>query len=237
MRQVPPSYLVIGSGRMAKHFCHYLSLLALPYKQWARKSHSETTLHSLVLESTHIILLISDSQIFDFAQKLTLNSEQTIVHFSGQLSLDTVHSAHPLGTFTQQLYDKKTYESIPFILTQNGPPFSTLLPGLSNQFYPIPKELKAFYHALCVLSANFTCILWQKFFDELEKTLKLPASVGMPYLNQTLNNLLSHPQAALTGPLARKDSNTIQANLDALKNDQFLPIYQAFVNLFIPSRG
>ena len=232
MRQVPASYLIIGSGRMAKHFCHYLSLLKLPYYQWARNTHTENALHSIIPDFSHILLLINDGEIDSFTKQLPIHQAQILVHFSGQLSLDNIHSAHPLCTFAHELYNSEIYQSIPFILTEGSPPLSILLPGLPNAAYHITQEQKAFYHALCVLSGNFTCILWKKFFHELEKTLNLPPEVGIPYLNQISYNLRNNPQGALTGPLARKDNNTIQANLNALKNDEFLIIYQAFANLF-----
>ncbi len=235
MRQVPIKeyvYLIVGSGRMAKHFCHYLSLLDIPYLQWSRNNQSEKDLQTLISQASHIILLISDSQIENFAQKINKQEHQTLIHFSGQLSLEHVYSAHPLFTFTHELYDKENYVQIPFILEENSKPLSELLPGIVNSSYHIPKALKAYYHAMCVLSANFTCILWQKFFHELENTLALPASVGLPYLEQTLRNLSKNPKGALTGPLARKDEKTIQANLQALANDNFQEVYQSFVKIF-----
>jgi predicted short-subunit dehydrogenase-like oxidoreductase (DUF2520 family) len=234
MRQVPTDiiYLIIGSGRMAKHFCHYLSLVHIPYRQWSRSKQSEQELQTLAQESTHIILLISDSQIEAFAKKINRNDHQILIHFSGQLSLPHIYSAHPLNTFSHELYAKEDYVCTPFILEENGKTFDELLPGLANASYYIPSALKSYYHAMCVLSANFTCILWQKFFHELENTLSLSPSIGLPYLQQTMHNLLKNPQGALTGPLARNDQKTIQANLHALENDKFLDVYQSFVKIF-----
>ena len=139
---------------------------------------------------------------------------------------------HPLGTFSTQLYEKELYLSIPFIVEENSPSISTLLPLLPNQSHAIPKDLKAYYHALCVLSANFSCILWQKFFHELQQTLNLSPTVGLTFLNQTFLNLAQNPHGALTGPLVRGDQETIKANLAALKDDRFLSVYQSFVALF-----
>ncbi|MBI2790725.1 MAG: DUF2520 domain-containing protein [Gammaproteobacteria bacterium] len=232
MRQVPIVYLIIGSGRMAKHFCHYLSLLHIPYLQWSRSKQSEQKLQALVQKATHIILLISDAEIETFAKKINKHDHQILIHFSGQLSLPHIFSAHPLSTFTHELYNKEDYDRIPFVLEENSKTLNELLPGLPNASYYIPCALKSYYHAICVLSANFTCILWQKFFHELENTLSLPPSIGLPYLQQTMHNLLKNPQGALTGPLARNDQKTIQANLQALENDKFLDVYQSFVKIF-----
>ncbi|MBS0288436.1 MAG: DUF2520 domain-containing protein [Proteobacteria bacterium] len=235
MRQVPIpflSYLIIGDGRMAKHFCHYLNLLNLPFFQWARNKHPHETLLKQCALASHILILISDTQIASIAKQIPQQENQIILHFSGNLTLDSIYSAHPLGTFSHTLYTLEEYLALPFILESHGPPLCSLLPGLTNDAYFIPKALKSYYHALCVLSANFTCILWKKFFHELHNTLNLPPTIGLPYLTQTLQNIQKNPNGALTGPLARNDQQTIQGNLTALKNDPFFDIYNAFVNLF-----
>ncbi len=65
MRQVP-KYLIIGNGRVARHFCHYFSLLKIKqYSQWDR-SQPLSRLHELTTDATHILLLIKDSAIEPF---------------------------------------------------------------------------------------------------------------------------------------------------------------------------
>lgn len=237
MRQVPLDfkYLIIGSGKMATHFCHYLTCLGYPYAQWARQTHSKDDLKPLLANATHVLVLISDKAIGDFIQTQVLPqarpAHQIILHFSGQLTIDGAYSTHPLGTFPSTLYPNEMYYQVPFILSQTSPELAALLPGLSNPSFKIPAAQKAYYHALCVLSNNFSVILWKKFFQELENTLQLPPQIGLSYLSQTFYNLSHHPNSANTGPLARKDLSTIAANLQALEHDSFCRIYEAFVNL------
>ena len=87
---------------------------------------------------------------------------------------------------------------------------------------------------LCVLSGNFTNILWQKFFSELDTKFQLPPSVGQLYLKQITQNIIQDPNNSLTGPLARNDTNIINQHVEILEKnkDAFKDIYQAFVNLF-----
>lgn len=231
MRQVP-TYLILGSGRVAKHICHYLSLLDLPFQQWARKTHSIADLRTKLIRASHVLFLVKDSAIRPLTQDLEKKDSQYWLHFSGQLNLPGIYGAHPLMTFTSQLKELPFYTAIPFIVEEHSPPFSLLLPGFPNQAYAIPADKKDFYHALCVLSGNFTCILWQKLFNELEKTFNLPINIAFPYLQQVCHNLIHEPATALTGPLARNDTATIAANLMALKNDPFSIVYQSFVQLF-----
>ncbi len=231
MRQVP-RYLIIGSGRMARHFQHYLNLLNIPFVTWARRYNTSEELLLSCRACSNILLLINDTEIENFTNKHPFLKEKVLVHFSGQLSLEDVYSAHPLMTFGNALYDLKTYQDVAFILEENGLEMREILPGLANQNFKISRQLKAYYHALCVMSGNFTCILWEKFFNEIENRFSIPKSAVFPYLERITKNLIENPGSALTGPLIRKDVSTIQANLAALQTDEFEAVYRAFVTVF-----
>ncbi|MCS5711231.1 DUF2520 domain-containing protein [Candidatus Berkiella aquae] len=234
MRQVPfTHYLVIGDGRMARHFCHYLSLLNLPFHTWNRRQHDEFSLQQALLRASHVVVLIKDSAIESFVARWQRPERLQIwVHFSGQKIIPEVFGCHPLMTFAHQLYDLATYQSVPFILTDHSVLFSDLLPHLPNQAQVISADLKTFYHALCVISGNFTCLVWQKFFHELTETFQIPHTIAIPYFKQIMQNILTDPTNCLTGPLVRGDKPTIDAHLQALQNDDFSPIYQAVLHYF-----
>jgi len=235
MRQVP--YLLIGSGRIAQHFQCYLDLLQLPYHSWSRKQNTPQELQSLAKICSPILLLISDKAIAEFIELYPFLREKLLVHCSGCLTVPGVPSAHPLMTFISgEGLDLARYQKIPFILSEEAPDLATLLPGLPNVAYRIPERLRPLYHALCVLSGNFTVILWQKIFKEFEERLQIPATVAQPYLEQITRNLLADPQKALTGPLVRDDQKTIDANLRALENDPFQSLYHSFVETYRRSR-
>ena len=90
--------------------------------------------------------------------------------------------------------------------------------------------MKKFYHALCVLSGNFTVILWNKFFTELEKTFNLEKEIAHPYLKTITKNLIECPESSLTGPLVRGDTETIKSNLESLSHDSFQLVYKSLLN-------
>jgi len=217
---------------MAKHFCHYLRLLHLPFTSWSRATGTEQSLQEALQQASHVIVLISDTAIPQFVKQWQQNHQNTIwVHFSGQLTHPTVFSAHPLMSFANEVYELETYQSVHFVLTQDSLPFNQLLPNLPNQAHRIPSELKTYYHAMCVISGNFTSLVWNKFFNELQNS-GVPREIATPYLKQITQNLISDPKNALTGPLVRGDQGTIRAHLQALENDDFLPIYQAVLHYF-----
>lgn len=231
MEQVP-TYLIVGNGRMARHVSFYFEELRVYYTQWSRKTHSESDLENFTAKASHILILISDSSIEAFIKKHPCLHSKTLIHFSGSLVTPLAYGVHPLMTFADDLYTVEAYKKIPFVCDIEAPIFSKLFPNLPNLSYTLPTELKSRYHALCVMSNNFTTLLWQKFYSDLEGTLNIPADAIHPYLDQTLQNLKTHPTTALTGPLARNDRSTIDRNLKALENDPFQSIYKAFVETY-----
>jgi len=230
MRQVP-HYLIIGNGRISRHFQHYFSQLKLSYCVWHR-SFSPKRLKQALKSATHVLILTSDHAIEDFVKKYLQDSSCLLIHFSGSVITSHAFGAHPLMTFNHDKYDLSLYQSIPFIVDHDAPDFSELLPGLQNPHVRLHTSLKEKYHALCVLSGNFSCLLWQKLFSSFENELQIPADIAQLYLVQQTKNLLSHWPSALTGPLARKDQKTINTNLNALVNDPFYGVYQSFVTCY-----
>ncbi len=225
-----PVYVIIGDGRAACHFDHYLRLLNLQVRRWSRRQDpKESLLPSLVLGDVRVLLAIADGAIEPFVLSHPCLEEKCCIHFSGSLVTPLAFGAHPLFTFGKELYEVEKYKQMAFILEKSEMTFETLLPRLPNCHYAIDKELKPFYHALCVLSGNFTTILWQKFFCELQTRFTIPKEAAFPYLQQIANNLQKDSQSALTGPLTRGDHKTIEANLKALEQDPFKHIYEAFV--------
>jgi len=228
-------YLIVGSGRVAKHFAHYFSLLDIPYSSWSRRSHSVNELKQSLAGISHILLLISDSVLEEFFKQHLKDCHCPVIHFSGALEISGMTSAHPLMSFSENLYSLETYQKIPFILTLDQT-LSEILPGLPNPSVRIAPEQKAYYHALCVAGGNFTSLLWKNMALGFQR-LGLPESTFHPYLKQITENILANPNTAATGPLVRKDLSTVVANQKALSDDPLQKIYRAFVDVYFPEAG
>jgi hypothetical protein len=222
---------IVGDGRVASHFQHYLRLLGNPVRAWSRRREVSSPVDSLASSKT-VLLLIRDGEIESFIRRWPALLEKRLVHFSGSLSTSFAEAAHPLMTFGPDLYDLGTYCSIPFVLDEGATPFDELLPDLPNPWFTIPPRERPYYHALCVMAGNFSTLLWLKLFEELHGRYGIPASAAHPYLAQTATNLRVNPRAALTGPLCRGDMKTVDANLKALAGDPFDAVYAAFVSAF-----
>jgi predicted short-subunit dehydrogenase-like oxidoreductase (DUF2520 family) len=132
--------------------------------------------------------------------------------------------------FADAIYEPEVYQQMHFVLDESAPPFEEILPGLGNPHHRLAPELKPLYHAMCVLSGNFTTLLWQSMFSAM-RGLAIPEDAALPYLRQISTNLQTLDQP-LTGPLARGDGHTIQANLRALEGNPLQSVYASFVQAF-----
>lgn len=230
MGQVP-AYLLIGNGRVQRHVASYFDHLGISYTHWHRGM-AEDVLASRAAAATHILILIRDDAIADFAQYHLSGASALKIHFSGALVAADIHGAHPLMTFGPDLYTPKKYAAIPFVIEDDAPDFAVLLPGLPNTHARIKKSDKAKYHALCAMAGNFSCLLWQKLMDSFAADFGLPPETAHEYLRQQTENLLHDYKTALTGPLARGDRATVQKHLAALKGDPFAEVYQSFITAY-----
>lgn len=227
MRQVP-QYLIIGNGRVARHFCHYFTSVGLNYFHWHRVL-PLVLLHDWKKQATHILLAISDGGIESFIDEYLKDTAALKVHFSGSLASAKAFGAHPLMTFGPDLYPAEQYPAIPFFVDETAPAFDKLLPGLSNPHFRLPVRLKAKYHALCVMAGNFNCILWQNLFTFLENDLGAAPQAAQMFLQQQADNLKNDYRRALTGPLVRGDTATLERNIAALSGDPYRQVYEAFI--------
>jgi predicted short-subunit dehydrogenase-like oxidoreductase (DUF2520 family) len=186
-------------------------------------------LKETVSRADRVLLLVPDDSITAVLKQYPFLYEKQLIHCSGSLSIPDVAGAHPLMTFTDQLYPLDTYQRVPFVL-ETGSSFAQLLPGLPNPHFVIDAEAKSRYHAMCVMAGNFSQIMWKVISDRFEQQLGLPAAILHPYLEQVAENFMQAPHTALTGPLTRDDRQTIDRNLASLEGDPLQDLYIAFVH-------
>jgi len=220
-----PTYGLIGRGRVASHMARYLELEGQYVTQWHRGLLSRPA--EALSEVEIVLLAISDDALESFISENPALRDHALVHFSGSLTIDGAHGFHPLMTFGPEAYDLETYRSIPFVGERGSPAFSDFFPHLHNDAWAIDPELKPLYHALCVLSGNFTAVLWLKAMEDLESRLGLPRNILRPYLERTAANTLEKGRASLTGSLARGERGTMARDLDGLDGDPFREVYLA----------
>lgn len=228
MGQVP---LLVGNGRLARHLVHWFALEGIELRQWSRAEAraSGVTLSTAACDASMILLAVSDGAIAELVGELRAeHPRKPVFHFSGALSLEGAAALHPLMTFGPELYARETYRAITFVCDPGRSPHEL---GLPNAAHDLDPAARPYYHALCVMAGNFPQILWRRAWEALPAELGIPPQALAPYLRQTLENFLAQPANALTGPLARGDRATIEANLKSLAGTPLAGVYQSFVDL------
>ncbi len=160
-------------------------------------------------------------------------ASQAVVHTSGALSTDVLESAarqgaavgslHPLQTFAGDEDDHGKLRGSVFGVEAEGDLRETLLEivqDLGGTAIELRGEDKVLYHAAAVLVSNYTVTLMKLATDLwLRLGWERPAAVNalLPLLQGTVDNLArSGVPAALTGPIARGDVETVERHLEAL---------------------
>jgi predicted short-subunit dehydrogenase-like oxidoreductase (DUF2520 family) len=223
--------LIIGNGKMAKHFAHYLGLLKIPFIQVNRKDFTSLQIQEHIQKAQRIFLAISDSALAEFVEKNYIKNKIWI-HFSGALSIANAISCHPLMSFSEALYKLEDYKKIHFVISGNHQAeinLKEIIPFIDNPYTVISSQLKEKYHAYCVIAGNFPIILWSYVMKEFAQW-QIPEEALELYLQNNLNNFKKLKENALTGPLQRKDLLTIEKNINALGDDEKMQsIYKSFV--------
>lgn len=233
MRQVP-RYCILGGGAAATHFAHYFSLQGVSLWQWKESRQLTSEFFRELQDTTHLLILVSDSAIAPVTENLPAIENQFRIHFSGVADVPGIHSAHPLMGFGKDLYSLEEYRNIPFVLRSEESEVlqDEILPGLPNAKLFIPKDKAALYHALCVMTGNFPMILWNEVFSLSQKELGLPAQVFTSFLERVFQNTIIDPKANLSGPLVRGDWKTVDQNVQALQGEALQKIYLAFCDFY-----
>ncbi len=260
MGQVPSGFkiLLVGNGRLATTLFNALQggdpeASHGDIRRWRRPSSfspSSLSLKQVIREEnpSHIYLAVSDTALHDLAEQHREDFKgRTVVHFAGSLSsFSGIHAAHPLSTFSSRETPMSAteFERVPFILDRGAPAFSSLFPTLQNASFEMDPAMRGYYHALCVMSGNFTVLLWEAAAQRFEHELGVPMSALDVYREQIFKNLeqasrTQNSKSVLTGPLARGDMKTVDSHLESLsrqKESALLEIYRGFVKLHQENR-
>ena len=193
---------------------------------------SKTPLHTLAQQAD--IAFCDCDAITPFTQQHPCLLSCQRVHLSGSLHTPLAQSCHPLMTFGDHLYSLAHYQRMLFVTRDTDPHFKTLFPQLSNPFHILTPQQASVYHAFCVLSNNFSTLLWQTFFKTFHEQFNIPLAPLHAYLQQSCHNLQQDYDRALTGPLIRQDFATIERNLQSLhRYPAEQTLYQSFVDYFL----
>lgn len=227
--------VVFGQGRVGYNISRYFDALGHNVTSFTRQAWEadKNFAYAAIGQASVVALAVPDDLIAGL--KLALNPQlvaQTVIHFSGAQTYRGILSYHPLYSFPQKPLAPEAMASIAIARDENAPTFATLIPGAENPELVIPSTDRAFYHALAVVSGNFSAHLWNKCAIRFEEAFNEPAGpIFKSYFQSLIDRFEESPRDSLTGPLARRDRESVAANLTALEDHPDLTaLYKAFLS-------
>lgn len=221
-------YGIAGNGRASTHLQAYFRLLKVPYKLWHRRSGSSP--EAVLAPCSTVFILLRDPAIAPFIAGHSFLRDKKLIHFSGSRSIAGAAAMHPFMPLASRALTLAQYRAIPFAL-EPGLSLRKLVPEFANPVFRVPAGDKARYHALCALGANLPVLLWSRALSGLSGFGVTPGAAAS-YFRASLDNFIADPAGALTGPISRGDTSTINSDIKSLGRDPYAHIYKAFARAY-----
>ncbi|MEM9952497.1 MAG: DUF2520 domain-containing protein [Chloroflexota bacterium] len=200
------------------------------------------------------ILSVSDDAITSVASQLSDSNweDKGIIHTSGAHSIDALHplansgvmlgSLHPAFPFADVESAINSLIGATFAIEASHPKLYhwllDLIQALEGHVIVIPENQKARYHLALAIASNYTVTLYsiaQTLLQSLTENDLAISNALNTLLHATVDNIKQQGiPDALTGPLVRADTQTIQSHLDAIDDKQLHQLYLALAQATLP---
>ena len=242
---------IIGSGNVAHHlinaFSHESEIKLV--QVFSRKPEAIAGIISSdkiisdynQLESVDVIIIaVSDDAISDVSNQITLQN-QLVVHTSGSVNMEALNDKNRKGVFYPlQTFSKSKavdFKIIPVCLeAQNNSDYETLeavAKSISEVIYKVNSEQRKALHVAAVFVSNFVNHLYQ-MGNEICAENHLSFDILKPLIQEVADKIITlTPKEAQTGPAKRNDSQTINAHLSFLTDENQKEIYKLLTKSII----
>ncbi len=259
---VKPDIDIVGDGRVGRALAIAFGRKWSPVNRMIARTAGREPVESVLprplrpddVVSGTAIIAVTDSQIEIVAETLKahLRPGCVVLHTSGSRSSEilaslreagaSVGSLHPLISISDPVVGADKLAGAFFCIEgdekacQNAKELVGVLGGRSFMIAP---DKKALYHAAAVMSAGHLVALFSESLELLAEcgvSLDEVRDVLAPLVVSTAANLsASSPEAALTGPFARGDRETVEQNLNAIRNSSHPEFGEAYCVLGLRS--
>lgn len=184
-----------------------------------------------------VLLCVPDAAVSGVAQRLP--TDAIVGHCSGALTLDALapHEAlsiHPLMTVTARGADFRGAACAIAASSERAQGIATTLAGaLGMHPIAVPEANRALYHAAASLASNYLVAL-EGAAERLASRVGVERAHLAPLVRASLENWLAQgAEAALTGPIARGDVETVARQRAAVAGAEpdLLPAWDALTEL------
>lgn len=193
-------------------------------------------MNEVVADVDLVLLAVPDdvlpTLVAGLVQTGSIHAGQFVVHPSGRYGIGVLDPAravgalplaiHPVMTFTGTSVDLARLADCPFGVTADDavrPVAEALVVEMGGEPVWVPESARSMYHAAIVFGANYLMTVVLQSLELLRAAgIAEPQRLMAPLLSASLDNALRHGDAALTGPVARGDAQTVSDHLARLSD-------------------
>jgi predicted short-subunit dehydrogenase-like oxidoreductase (DUF2520 family) len=190
-----------------------------------------------------VLLCVPDAAIRDACESAApfLEPGTFVGHVSGATGLEALSAAAEAGCQTFSLHPLQTIPTpqtdlagAPCAISASSPAGESVAHALAARLgmlpFAVPEDGRAAYHAAASIASNFLIALEESAAEMMEAAgVENPREVLAPLVLRTAANWADEGAAALTGPIARGDEETVALHLEALaeRAPELRPLYEA----------
>ena len=216
-------YVIIGNGRVGPAFAAYCRHLRHEALVWSRAEVERLPAMLLSSFQDADVLAIATPDAAIEQVWITLRpyfDGKHAIHFSGALSIAGTISCHPLYSFPKTTLAPEKFATLAIAVEEGQPTFADVVPGANNPSLVVNAADRAYYHSLAVISGNYAAHIWNTVAARFERKFTTdPAEVFAPYFQSVVERFRESPLSSVTGPIARRDVATVEANLEAIEGE------------------
>ncbi len=221
---------IVGPGRAGGSFG--LALAEVGWTTLEPLGRSDD-LHAAAAGADVVIIATPDAVIAETAAAVEPVATTAVVHLAGSLGLEVLAghvrraALHPLTSMPDATIGARRLRAGAWFAVAGDPMARRIVADLQGQAFEVADGDRAAYHAAAVIASNHVVAL-------LGQAERVAAAVGVPFavyldlVRATIDNVADlGPRAALTGPAARGDQDTLDRHLTAIDPSE----HEAYVTM------
>jgi predicted short-subunit dehydrogenase-like oxidoreductase (DUF2520 family) len=181
-----------------------------------------------------VILAVPDAAIAAVAERIEPTDTTVVTHLAGSLGLGALGShrrraaVHPLVSLPEPELGARRLRGAWFAVAGDDAG-GDVVDAFGGRSFVVADEDRAAYHATAVVASNHLVALMGQV-ERIGATVGVPRAAMVDLARGSLENVASiGAAAALTGPIARGDEDTVRRHRAALPADE-VPLYDALAD-------
>lgn len=217
-----PSVRIIGDGRAGGAMATALSEVGWRVRPVLGRSASAAQVASAAADAHLVLIATPDAVVPEVAAAIEPSAGAVVAHLAGSLGLDAVAvhprpaALHPLVALPDPVVGARRLLAGGWFAVAGDQLVRQAVADLGGRAFEVADADRAAYHAAAVVASNHLVALLGQA-ERIASGAGVPFAAFMDLVRATVDNVDElGPAAALTGPAARGDSDTIRRHLEAL---------------------